>query len=80
MGFFSNGDEGRIYQEIYCSKCINWKEDEFGHGCPIWDLHLNHSYELCNSRSLAKRMLDYLIPKGTCFNGQCRMFQVSKEK
>jgi len=64
MGYFSNGTEGECYMQSYCFKCKNWREKkgEGAPGCPIMDLHMFHGYDLCNSRSLAKKMLDFLIP------------------
>lgn len=75
MGYFSNGSEGEYYQSNYCFKCVNWKKDEFGEGCLIWDLHLTWSYELCNKKdNEGKQMLDILIPLKDCQNQQCKMF------
>ena len=78
MGYFSNGSEGEIYWFSYCKKCNNWtkREGELEFGCPIWDLHILYQYNLCNSRSLAKKILDFLIPtnKKECNNEKCSMF------
>jgi hypothetical protein len=75
MGYFSNGSEGEMYMHNYCFKCINWKEDNYGIGCPVWDLHINWSYELCNKKeNEGKQMLDILIPIKGCQNQQCQMF------
>lgn len=81
MGYFSNGTEGECYQRTYCFNCVNRKKDDAGVGCPIWDLHMSYNYELCNSKSKAKKMLDFLIPpdKETCGNKQCSMF-IDKRK
>ena len=78
MGYFSNGTEGGAYQSEYCFRCANRrnKKDGCGFGCAIWDLHLQYSYKLANSKADSKKMLDFLIPldaKG-CFNKECRMF------
>jgi hypothetical protein len=77
MAYFSNGAEGVGYMEAFCFKCKNWvdKKDGRGGGCPIWDLHLIYSYELCNSKSIGKKMLDVLIPadKNHCAC-KCSMF------
>ena len=64
MAHFSNGTDGVSYLENVCFKCKNWKDekDGRGYGCPIMDLHVLYGYELFNSKSLAKWMLDYLIP------------------
>ena len=76
MGYFSNGIEGELYREEYCMKCRNWrkKKEELTDGCPIMDLHFSYSYELCNSKSIAKKMLDFLIPQEKIYNLRCRMF------
>jgi hypothetical protein len=78
MGYFSNATEGDCYMEEFCSNCKNWvdKKDGRGHGCAIWDLHLNYNYELCNSKSKAKEILDWLIPrdKEKGGNSECIMF------
>jgi len=88
MGYFSNGTEGDCYREEYCFRCQNWAQrpGEGGEGCPIMDLHFWWSYKLCNSRSLGKKFLDFLIPRASkkidCngkeislpINGTCKMF------
>lgn len=77
MGYFSNGSEGEGYQYTYCFKCVNWKKDKFGVGCPIWDIHGTYSYELCNEKdNEGKIILDTLIPinKKTIQNEKCLMF------
>ncbi len=73
MGYFSNGTEGEIYHDEYCSKCVHNKND----GCPVMGLHMLYSYELCNEKNNhGKIMLDELIPpsKDNCWNDQCTMF------
>ena len=75
MGYFSNGTEGTNYMETYCFNCVNWKEDDYGTSCPVWDLHIRYSYELCNNKeNEGKQMLDYLIPIKACKNLECKMF------
>lgn len=89
MGYFSNGTEGDLYQEQWCMRCRNWGVDDLSKssgqpGCPVWDVHLFHSYELCNSKEAGKQILDFLIPRidhtfsdGIThkINGKCVMFQ-----
>lgn len=79
MGYFSNGTEGMMYEEQYCSRCVH--QDADGAGCPVWNLHLDYSYELCNDKQHpGKVMLDTLIPpdkQHPAFNGQCAMFHAS---
>lgn len=86
MGYFSNGTEGELYVERYCSRCKHWEDDgpDRIEGCPVWDLHILFAYEECNSSSNAKAMLDTLIPRGVIadagdghplpINEQCVMF------
>lgn len=71
MGYFANGTEGDMYEEQHCSKCVHVD------GCPVWDMHLLFSYELCNeTKHPGKVILDALIPltKNGCGNEQCAMF------
>lgn len=65
MAYFPNGTAGECYLLSYCFNCKNWrkKKGENVAGCPVWDLHILYSYELCNSKSKAKEMLDFLIPE-----------------
>lgn len=75
MAYFSNGSEGFYYKKRYCFRCINWTEDENGWGCAVWDLHILYAYELCNSKSIAKNMLDFLIPMDEGHQAEmCKMF------
>lgn len=75
MGYFSNGTEGMMYEERYCSRCVHFGPEE-GPGCPIWFAHLLYAYEECNSNSNAHAMLDMLIPRTSdgLDNEQCVMF------
>ena len=59
MGYFSNGTEGLNYQEHFCFRCKNRRDrkDGLGVGCPIWDLHIQYSYDLCNSKSKGKKII-----------------------
>jgi hypothetical protein len=83
MGYFSNGTEGLDYQENYCFKCVNFiqRKGEDVPGCRVWDLHLRYNYELCNSKSLAREILDSLIPMSEdgCYNWECSMFLEEKK-
>ncbi|MCD1645219.1 hypothetical protein [Aurantimonas coralicida] len=67
MGYFSNGTEGMMYEEDFCSKCLH------GDGCPVWDAHMLKNYEECNKPD---SILHMLIPRteGGLGNGQCLMF------
>ena len=70
MGYFSNGSEGELYEQRYCSRCIHHKT------CPVWMLHLLLNYELCNAPedNPGRIALDMLIPRGEGGNEQCTMF------
>lgn len=72
MGYFSNGTEGELYFEEYCSRCVH-DDEEKGKHCPIWGLHLLHNYEECNKKD---SFLHVLIPRNKegCFNEACTMF------
>lgn len=87
MGYFSNGTEGKIFQEAYCLRCVNWRDldDGRGPGCPVYDTHLLFAYELCNSEEAGKTILDMLIEpiEGVAadgiryFGNRCTMFQAA---
>ena len=72
MGYFSNGSEGDSFQERYCNKCLHDNEAK-GIFCPVWNLHLLHSYEECNKPA---SFLHTLIPrsKDGLGNERCTMF------
>jgi len=65
MGYFANSTESEMFKDDNCYQCLNWRdlEDGRGFGCPIIDLHQMYNYELCNSKSKAKQMLDFFIPE-----------------
>lgn len=74
MGYFSNGTEGHLYQERYCSRCIH--EDSANEKfCPIWNAHLIHNREGANNPD---HILHMLIPinrdDSANYNGQCHLF------
>jgi hypothetical protein len=86
MGFFANGTEGQIFQELYCEKCINYRkrEGESTEGCPIWDLHLLFNYKQFGSKE-CKEMLEFLIKlekvdteHGEIKTNSCTMFMENK--
>ncbi len=92
MGYFSNGTEGEMYAEEYCSRCVHWKDNGSGcHGCPVWDLHFLHNYdqlpsdkdspEQTKGRRLLASVLGTLIPrnKDDLGNQQCAMFHPADE-
>ena len=69
MGYFSNGTEGELYFDKYCSRCIF----DRNHDCPIWGLHLEHNYKEANN---AHSFLHKLIPisKDGYGNDECKFF------
>ena len=74
MAYFANSTEGEFFKEENCYKCKNWgKNEEDAGGCPIMDLHLFYSYELANSKTKAKKMLDFLIPSKAGVIPKCSM-------
>lgn len=70
MGYFSNGTEGRDYQDKWCFRCLhdNYDKQIF---CPIWDAHLSYAYD-----GDYAAVLDLLIPrtKDGLGNERCTMF------
>jgi len=62
MGYFANSTEADLFYETYCVRCQN-HEKFTGRFCVIWGLHCLFSYQLANSKSLAKKFLDLLIDK-----------------
>lgn len=67
MGYFSNGTEGMIYEDQYCSKCVH------NGGCAVWDAHLIFNYQECNND---KSILNFLIPRSEddVWNEKCAMY------
>jgi hypothetical protein len=70
MGYFSNGTEGMMYEEMYCQHCIH------NEGCPVWGLHFEYNY---TKNEEMRSILDYLIPRlKDGGNAQCSMYCVGK--
>ena len=69
MAYFSNGTEGAIYQERYCSRCWHDRDGV----CPIIAAHLVYNYDECNKKS---SILHILIPRSEngIGNEECLMF------
>ena len=83
MAYFSNGSEWENYQNHYCERCVNWKNDGYGEGCTIDDIHKHFGAETANSKGIDRQILDWLIPeeitaKGKTFK-QCMMFNEKKD-
>lgn len=70
MAYFSNGTEGAIYEEHYCSRCQHYRGMD---GCPILSAHMLYNYRDCNDET---SILHILIPrsKDKLSNEQCAMF------
>ncbi len=73
MGYFSNGTEGMIYEDRYCSRCIHQDGHDGAGGCAVWLAQIMANYEECNNPD---SVLHILIPrsKDGLENEQCRMF------
>ena len=73
MAYFSNGSAAQDYETKYCFHCVHM--DKTG-ACPVWDIHLLHSYTATGD---VKNILEDLIPtsKGGLFADQCKMFITS---
>lgn len=67
MGYFSNGTEGEMFEEAWCSRCVHsdlgfGKEIGVDPPCPIWMAHSAYAYQLCNeTEHPGKVILDLLI-------------------
>lgn len=82
VGYFSNGTDGMIFEEQWCSRCVHsdhrpGKEigDRDNPPCPVWMAHLVFAYDLCNkTEDPGKQILEMLIEhKDDCSN-ECKMF------
>ena len=69
MGYFSNGTEGEMYEEEYCSKCIH--ERPGVETCAVLQAHLIYNYDECNKKD---SILHMLIPRDGCENLKCKMY------
>lgn len=67
MAYFSNGEEGDIYEDRYCRNCVH---DE---SCAVILLHLTWNYEQ-NKDAVKKEALEILIPTSGYVNLKCTMF------
>ncbi|MBC5648486.1 hypothetical protein [Christensenella tenuis] len=59
MGYFSNGTEGVLYEEMYCEKCIHYED------CAVLGLHFANNYDEANKKD---SFLHELIPYKDGFN------------
>lgn len=77
MGYFSNGTEGALYDDEYCSLCIHQKPDDGG--CAVWLAHMLYNYRDCNDDN---SILHLLIPrsKDKLGNEKCTMWAPLPER
>lgn len=71
MGYFSNGTEGMMYEDQYCSKCQHQGD------CAVWDAHMIFNYDECNKKD---SLLHFFIPRDGIRNERCKMFIELKEQ
>lgn len=80
MAYFPNGASGDRYMEQWCDRCVNWKPDDCGEGCIVWDLHMIFDYDQCKDTpegKLWKTVLEHFIPTKKpemLYPDKCRMF------
>ena len=75
MAYFSNGTEGMIYEEKWCSRCVHAPTEDCE--CVVLQAHALYSYELCNEKGTpGKTILDMMIPMSDdgLFPEKCAMF------
>ena len=68
MGYFSNGTEGSLYQEQYCSRCVHDEHND----CPVWLVHMLYNYEDADNPDSILHILIPLDKNGN--NEQCKLF------
>lgn len=68
MGYFSNGTEGEMFEDQWCSRCVHsdisaGREIGVDPPCPVLFAHHLFAYDLCNEEEHpGKVILDLLIP------------------
>jgi hypothetical protein len=79
MGYFSNGDEGDLYEHNVCSRCAHHNSNPEEEGCVIWTIHLLYNYDQHKSETI-KDVLSGLIPRSNVpgYNDLCSMYHPSK--
>lgn len=81
MGYFSNGEEGMLYEEEYCLHCQHWVFDPETQtdGCPVMDMHTWHNREEANNKDSA--LHKWMIPRSSdgVFNEKCLHFRKKAE-
>lgn len=75
MGYFSNGDEGRMYEAQYCHTCRHHKPETM---CAVWHAHALYNYSECNNDD---SILHILIPRDEHgWNLECGMYLPQPEQ
>lgn len=69
MGYFSNGTEGDIYRERYCSRCAH----DLNNDCAVLLAHILYNYDDCNNDKSILHLLIHRTESGLG-NKQCEMF------
>lgn len=72
MGYFSNGSEGRDYEDRYCSRCIHQNGADGTTGCHVWLAHLSYNYKNEGERDLLNILIQRT--KDGLDNEECSMF------
>lgn len=73
MGYFSNYEQARRYEEMYCDKCVHMHEE---YDCPCRSAHMLWNYDFCNDKD---NLLHKMIPRDKDgLNEQC-IFFIAKE-
>lgn len=78
MGYFSNGTEGEMYEEEFCSRCVHY--GEAGESCAILQVHAIWNYDQNRKdKKEIRDLLDDLIPRLNDGNEECNMFHAKRE-
>lgn len=80
MAYFSNGTEGDLYFEAYCSRCEHLPEEE-DRDCPIRSAHFFYNYDQHKIPEV-KSILNMLIPRSRngLDNEECAFFRQKQER
>lgn len=77
MGYFSNGEEGAMYEAEFCERCIHYHDPDATPpvDCAVLAVHSLFNYDQYKNPDL-KKALTLLIPQGEdgLVNAQCKMF------
>ena len=70
MGYFSNSDEGHVYEQQWCNNCIHQDDP-----CAVWFLQIDRNYQDCNVKDSPLHALIPRLNGKPEWNGQCKMFR-----